>query len=107
MYNDMYVTFYVHLRDLPYGILGSADISFIEITHPNAPTQRENSNIEIKKWMIGTKITLLVQARKSAEASITSIANFKDLNPQITQNKNATDKIARIMNPANQIFDVF
>jgi uncharacterized protein YchJ len=107
MYNAIYVTSYVHLSDFPCGIFGSADILFIETTHPNAPTQTEKSKIEIKKWMIGTKITLLVQARKSAEASITSIANFKDLNPQITQNKNATDKIARIMNPANQIFDVF
>jgi hypothetical protein len=43
-----------------------------------------------------------VQARKSAEASITSIAFFKDLNPQITQQKNATDNTAKTISPANQ-----
>jgi uncharacterized protein YchJ len=82
--------------------LGSAEILFIDTTHPKAPTQSENRKIEIKKWMIGTNITLLVHAKKSAEASITSIANFKDLNPQRTQNKNATDKIEVTIKPANQ-----
>lgn len=82
--------------------MGSADISFIETTHPNAPTQSVKRKIEIIKWIIGTKITLLVQAKKSAEASITSIANFKDLNPQITQHKNAVAKIDTTINPANQ-----
>lgn len=80
----------------------SAFISFIDTTHPKAPTHREKSKIESIKWKIGTNITLLVQARKSAEASITSIAFFKDLNPQITQQKNATDNTAKTISPANQ-----
>lgn len=74
----------------------------MEITHPKAPTHKANRNIESIKWNIGTKITLFVQARKSADASITSIANFKDLNPQITQNKNATDITATTINPPSQ-----
>jgi len=65
------------------------------------PTEKK-SKIESIKWKIGTNITLLVQARKSAEASITSIAFFKDLNPQITQQKNATDNTAKTISPANQ-----
>ena len=80
----------------------SAYISFIDITHPKAPTHKEKSKIDKIKWNIGTKITLFVQAKKSAEASITSIAIFKDLNPQITQNKNATDSTATTIIPASQ-----
>lgn len=47
-----------------------------------------------------------MQAKKSAEASITSIAIFKDLNPQITQNKNATDSTATTIIPASQYYEV-
>lgn len=85
----------------------SAEISFIDTTHPKAPTHKVKRKIESIKWNIGTKITLLVRARKSADASITSIANFKDLNPQITQNKNATDNTAKTIRPASQKFEVF
>lgn len=102
MYKAMYVTWGFHLRSLPCGTVVSAEISFIDTTHPKAPTHKAKRKIESIKWNIGTKITLLVQARKSADASITSIANFKDLNPQITQNKNATDNTATIITPASQ-----
>lgn len=74
----------------------------MEITHPKAPTHKVNNNIESIKWKIGTIITRLVQARKSAEASITSIAIFNDLNPQITQNKNAIDMTATTISPPSQ-----
>lgn len=41
-----------------------------------------------RKKTNGTKIILLVVARKSAEASMTSIANLSDLNPQKMQQRN-------------------
>jgi len=62
------------------------------MTQEKAPNQTVNKTIVNIKCKIGTKITLFVQARKSADASITSIANLNELNPHAMQQKN---KIAK------------
>jgi hypothetical protein len=43
-----------------------------------------------------------VSAKKSADASITSIANLSDLYEQQTQSKNTKDKTPAKMHPPNQ-----
>ena len=47
---------------------------------------------------------LFVDARKSAEASITSIANLSDLNPTQIKMRNTRAIIAKIMTPARAYF---
>jgi hypothetical protein len=51
-------------------------------------------------------MTLLVFAKKSAEASITSIAIFKDLKKQQSIKRNTTDKIAHIEPTINKVYSV-
>lgn len=78
----------VQVIHFPWLILSLALILFMEITQMNDANHKKTTNNVTKKQKIGTKITLLVLLRKSAEASITSIASLSDLNPTIMQHKN-------------------
>lgn len=78
----------------------SALISFIEQMQAKALIQ---TKIEIKvkkKNMIGTSMIRLVVARKSAAASMTSIASFKDLKPKVMQQQKVTERIPVATTPA-------
>jgi len=57
-----------------------------------------------KKYKIGTKITLFVAARKSAEASITSIASLSDLNPTMMQHKKIAAASEKTIIPIKRYF---
>lgn len=82
----------------------SGVILFIAATFIKANTQVMKIITEIKKYKTGTKIILFVLAKKSAEASMTSIASFKDLNPQQMHVKKSKARIPRIITPARQYF---
>lgn len=53
-----------------------------------------------KKYSTGTKMTLLVLARKSAAASTTLIATFKELKPHHTEHAKIKLKIPKTKTPA-------
>ena len=57
-----------------------------------------------KKKRPGTSMILLVWARKSAEASITSMASLSDLYPQQMQQKKAEAKMPTMIVPIKRYF---
>jgi len=64
---------------LSYGIFGSTSILLRDTTNAIAPNH-EDTTITIKtKNKIGTKMILLVPHRKSADASMQSMACLRDL----------------------------
>lgn len=79
-------------------------ISLSEATQANAPIQVAIMIKEKKKQKIGTRITLLLSAVKSAAASITSIALANYFLPQQTQQKKAQ---ARIPNKIIKAYEPF
>jgi len=62
--------------------------SFTERIHIKAAIQMKIIRRVTKKYKIGTRMILFVLNKKSAEASITSIASFNDLNPIMIQHRN-------------------
>lgn len=80
----MILTLGSQTRSFPYGILSLTWMWFIEITAANDGAQTRTEINESKKNTNGTAIILFVLARKSAEASRTSMAYFKELYPQHT-----------------------
>lgn len=73
-------------------------------TQMNPNAQKIHTRIDAPKYTTGTRITLFVFAKKSAEASITSIAYFKLLNPQITQSPNKSATTPKVMPTPNNLF---
>jgi hypothetical protein len=69
------------------------------MTHPSAPIHTTAKMRVMKKNKIGTPMSLFVSHKKSAEASMTSIANFNDLNPRQTQHKKPKARIDKTTSP--------
>lgn len=69
------------------------------MTQKSIPTQRLTTIIVTKKKMIGTATILLDPYRKSAEASITSIASLRDYLPQKTMHAKQRARIEKPMAP--------
>jgi len=84
---------------LAWGIFGLILISFIETTQPRAPIHTMKKMSEMKKYRIGIEMILLVSHKKSAEASMTSMASFNDLNPRHTQHEKARARMEITINP--------
>jgi len=77
------------------------------MTAANDPDQTRTEIIERKKKTNGTPITLLVLARKSAEASTTSMAVFNSLNLQQIAHANKRARRPKTPIPAIIRFSVF
>lgn len=78
-------------------------MSPIELMHMMHPSQMAMKMTVMKKYRIGTPISLLVSAKKSAAASITSMAVFKELNPHQIASKNNNAEMAKTM-PTHKYF---
>jgi len=104
MKSAMYLTDFFHLMVLPCGINVLASISFKEMTHTNEPNQIMKIRICITKCKFGTRITLLVPATKSADASITSTAIESDFLKQTMQQRKMSAKIPNTIHPIRRYF---
>jgi len=101
----MYQTAYfsnspLNVIDLYCGIVELGSILFIEMTAMNIPNQTKTTINVTKKYKIGTRISLFVLNKKSAAASITSIASLSDLHPHQIEHANTKAKIAEVIPPA-------
>lgn len=79
----------------------SALISFNETTQRNAPSQTTEKMRVKMKCRFGTRMTRLLCAMKSAEASITSIALYKLSLPQMTAQVKQKHRIPIVHAAAN------
>jgi len=100
----MYLTDFFHLMVLAYGIRVFASISFNERTQTIEPSHTMKTAICKTKWKFGTRITLLVPATKSADASITSTANFSDSLAQTIQHRKMSAKTPNTMHAIRRYF---
>jgi len=102
IYIAMILVSLVQVRSFPCTMISLALISFIEATQIIAPIHTKTQMICARKKIPGMTRILLVPARKSAEASMTSIANLRDFLPQQTQQKKPAAKIPKRIVPIIQ-----